>query len=434
MRSLSLVAATMLAFTIFSTTASTITQPNTPLILILNSETMYPRGGLIIGGQAQPNVNLLINIRFSNNSITQTLEATSDGDGHFKVELLNVTPLEPGVYTVEATTKSTKTCTKFMVLDESTQLCDELERTVKRTRSESEALYKMLEPLTLLATEMNASIQEGNQLYEKAHILRSEGDEKSALEAYRASLRAYGEALHTSELMSSSKPPSAEALLIMELLEKIRRVNDTVNDLNSQTNQRVYPLDSAKDLIAQAEKQLSEDDYNNLQWTLEKLVATMCEVNAETEMISASTTLSQRLSNYKALYEGVLGLEKMLNAKLSSPPHPYPILFDYILKLKDTFKIMEWIEAVSSGKPYTPPAPVVKPINEERIKDLDAEITESETTLRTLAESEHNSTVLATIYKAWDLIKQARLSMLSTDVDYAETLFLEAKTIMGSLK
>jgi len=434
MRNPSLIAAILLSITIISASASTATQPNTSIIVILSSETIYPSGGLIIGGQTQPNESIAINVRNSGNLMTQTLATTSDGSGNFKIDLQNKEPLQPGVYTVEATAKNTKTYTKFTVLDENTRLCEDLEQKVAQVQSDAEAVYKMLDPLTALAKEMDARIQEGNSLYEKAKTLQASGNETGALEAYNASLQAFGEALHSNELISNSKPPSPDALLIMQLLEKIHQQNEAVINPSSPTSQDKSPLDSAKDLFAQAEKQLSEDDFNNLQWTLEKLASTMCEANAETQMISASTTLSQRLATYRSLYDGVLGLEKVLNAKFPNPPNPYPVLFDYILKLKDIFKIMDWMDAVISGKPYTPPEQVVTPVNQDRIKALDSEITDLETRVQTLAKSEQNPTVLSTIYKAWDLLKQTRLCDLDQNPDYAESLLVEAKSIIETIK
>jgi 5-hydroxyisourate hydrolase-like protein (transthyretin family) len=258
MKSLPLIAVVLLTFTIFTAMASTITQPNIPLILLLSSDTIYSTDYLIISGQVLPNESIIIQVQHSNQSTTQTLEAVSDRDGHFKVDLLNSEPLTPGIYTVKATTRSSTARNAFTVVDESTRLCSELKQTVKRTRSEADAVYKILTPFTTLATEMNASIQEGNSLYEKAQNQQELGEMTNSLEAYRAALQAYGEALHTSELMSSSKQPSQEATLIMELLEKIRRLNDTVTDLNNQTSQAPNSLDAAKDLITMAEKQLSE--------------------------------------------------------------------------------------------------------------------------------------------------------------------------------
>lgn len=433
MRSLPLIAALLLAFTIFTAMASTITQLNTPFILLLNSDTIYSTGYLIISGQASPNENIIIQVQHSNQSTPQTLETVSDRDGRFKVDLLNSEPLAPGIYTVKATTRSSTAWNAFTVVDESTRLCSELEQTVKRTRSEAEAVYKMLTPLTTLTTEMNASIQEGNSLYEKAQNQQSEGEIAKALEAYRASLRAYGEALHTSELMSSSKPLSQEAMLIMELLEKIRRLNDTVTDFNNQTSQNPNPLDTVKSLIVMAEKQLSEGDFNSLQGTLEKLVWTMDASNTETQMTSSSTTLSQLLITYKEIYASVLNLEEELNAKLPSTPVVHPILFDYIEKLKDKFDIIAWMEAVSVGKSYIPEEPIKEPIDETRIQHLEADIDEAETRMRSLAESQQNATTLNIIYKALGLLKDAKFSILCGDVDRAESLLIEAKTVMERL-
>jgi len=432
MKSLFTIAVVLLSITIFSATASNITQPNIPLILILNSDTIYPTSVLIVSGQASPNENIIIQVQISNKTTIQTLEATSDVDGHFKVDLQNTEPLSPGVYTVKATTKSSTAWNAFTVVDESSQLCAELEQTVKRTRSEAEAVYRMLTSVSVLATEMNASIQEGNSYYEDAQTQQKEGEIAGALEAYRAALLAYGEALHTQELMSSSKPPSPEAIMIMELLEKIRRLNDTVTDITNQTNQNVNSLELAQDLLTTAEKQLSVDD-SNFQWTLEQLVWTMEAANTETQMISASTTLSRRLAIYKELYAGVLRLEKEMNARLLTSPILHPMLFDYIEKLKTKFDLMSWIEAVISGKPYIPPEPVKPPID-DRIPNLNADIAEAETKLQSLVENEKNATTLAIIYKAWDLIKEAKLSVLGGDADRAEILLIEAKTVMQLLR
>jgi hypothetical protein len=434
MRSLPLIAAVLLTFTIFTAVASTATQPNNPLILLFNSDKIYSTGYLIISGQASPNESIIIHVQNFNQSTTQTLEAVSDSDGHFKVDFITSEHLAPGLYTVKATTRTSTATNAFTVEDESTQLCSELEQIVQRTRSEAEAVYNMLTPITLLATEMNASIQEGNSLYEEAQNQQKEKEINSAIEAYRAALLAYGEALHTKELMSSSKQPSPEAIMIMELLEKIRRLKDTVTDITNQTSQGPPPLDTAKNLIVTAEKLLSENDFQNLQWTLEKLVETMEVANTETQSISSSITLSKLIITYNELYTRVLKLDEELNTKLPSKPPAYPIIFDYIEKLKDKFELIAWMEAVSVGKPYIPEKPIEKPVDKKRIQLLETEISEAEIRIRKQAETEHNTSTLNTIYKAWDLLKNAKLSLLSGNVDYAESLLIESRTVMEFLR
>jgi hypothetical protein len=64
-------------------------------------------------------------------------------------------------------------------------------------------------------------------------------------------------------MLSSSTPPSEESLKILELLEKIRLLNDTVADLNVSPNAPAWnPLIEADDLLTAAEKQLSYGDLD----------------------------------------------------------------------------------------------------------------------------------------------------------------------------
>ena len=227
--------------------------------------------------------------------------------------------------------------------------------------------------------------------------------------------------------------PSAETQLIIELLEKIRRLNDTTRDLNQQPSPSQNPLIAVDALLTQAEKQLSGGYLVELHDTLLELRGAMEEANAETQRISASTTLSRIYTSYQEYYARVEQLEKELTIKLSSSQTQFPLLLDDIGKIEGLFYLMPWIEAVRGGKPYNSTEPIKQKVD-ERIPALNTSIVEAESRLSSLVESKQNATTLTNIYKAWDLLKDANLSLLSGDVDRADELFQEATLIMESLR
>jgi len=432
MNSLGLVAAALLMLTSCAAYAVYSTQQVSPMFLMLNSDIFYPKGGVIISGQASPMVTLTIYVRSPDQAIIYRTETMSDSDGHFKVDLQNSEPLPLGKYTVKASAQGSASWVEFTVQDESVQLYNELAGIVKKTRTEAIAVYKLLDSSSTLATTMNTSILEGNTYYDNALTLYNNSQITDAMESYRTALRSYGDALHFKEQLSSSQQPSADTQLIIDLLEKIRRLNDTVADINNQPTSSWNPLKEADDLLTEAEKQLNNGDFIELHNTLLMLRKAMEDANTQTQMISASTTLSRLYTNYQETYTYAEQLEKEITTKLSASSPQQIELSDDIGKIKGLFYLMPWIQAVSSGKPYNSTEPQKPQIN-ERYSTLNASIVEAEKRLSNLVESKPDVETLTKIYQAWDLLKNANLSLISEDIDTADRLYSEALVIMKTL-
>ena len=433
MKIIGLLVTVLLTITSYTTYTSYSIQQASPLLVMLNGDVFSPNANVIISGQAQPMETIKIQIQSQNQTNIYRLIAESDRDGHFKVDLEHSEPLLLGRYLVKAIAKGSIAQSEFTVQDESFQLYKELEQIVGKTRSEAIAVYKMLDPSSALATNMSINILDGNSYYLKALKLHDEGQITDAMDTCRMALQSYGEALHFKEQLCSSKPTSSDTMLIIELLEKIRRLNDTTVDLNKQPSISWGPLQLADDLLTQAEKQLSDGDLTGLHYTLQKLREAMEDANKQTQMISASMTLSRIYSNYQETYTRVEQLENNLTIKTSQLQLEHIEVSDDIEKIKGLFYLMPWIQAASVGKPYNSTEPT-QPKVDERYTTLNASIVEAEEKLSGLVEGKSDAETLTKIYNAWDLLKDANLTLLGGDVTRAEELYREAAVIMDTLE
>ena len=436
MRNLALLTVALLTLTMCSVYATHPSTPQTtPLFCTLNGETFNQNSWIIVSGQSVSRVYVAIKVVDVSNETIYRFSTETDEDGHFKVILNSKEPMDLGRYTVWTTSRGSMATVEFTVVDGNIQLIKDLVKLVERTRSEAKAVHRQLDQNSILARDMAANIIEGDDYYGQATRLIDEIKVDAALEALRKALSCYGDALHVKDMLSSSTPPSEESLKILELLEKIRLLNDTVADLNVSPNAPAWnPLIEADDLLTVAEKQLSYGDLEMLEITLEKVCKAIENANTQTQMISSSLTLSRIGAQYKETKARVEQLKKLVITSDKAPPDYITEVAGIFRRIEDAFYVIQWIDAVSDDSPLTTYTPELKPDTDEKADALEAKILWAEHSLDLLIASGPGSETLTRAYEAYDHLKDAYLSLKSGDAERAEALYLEASELIKSLK
>jgi hypothetical protein len=221
----------------------------------------------------------------------------------------------------------------------------------------------------------------------------------------------------------------------MELLEKIRLLNDTVADLNVLPDTPAWnPLFEADRLLTVAEKQLCYGDFEVLEITLEKTCKAIENANAQTQMISSSLTLSRIGAQYKETKARVEHLKRLVITSDKAPPDYITEVAGIFKRIEDAFYVIQWIDAVSDDSALTTYSPEPKPNTDEKADALEAKIQWAEHSLDLLIARRPGAETLTRAYEAYDHLKDAYLSLKSGDAERAEALYLEASELIKSLK